>query len=42
MYLKRMELNIEMLGRGMAWFDTGNYDSLHAASKYIKTLENRQ
>ena len=26
----------------MAWFDIGKYDSLHAASTYIKTLENRQ
>ena len=41
-YLKKMELNVEMLGRGMAWFDTGNCDSLHAASTYIKTLESRQ
>ncbi len=42
MYLKEKSLHVEILGRGTAWLDTGNHDSLHEASGYIKTLENRQ
>ena len=30
------------MGRGMTWLDTGNFDALHEASSYIRTLENRQ
>ena len=30
------------MGRGIAWLDAGTFDSLHEASSYIKTLENRQ
>ena len=42
MYLEEKSLHVEIMGRGTAWLDTGNNDSLHEASGYIKTLENRQ
>ena len=42
MYLIEKSLHVEIMGRGTAWLDTGNHDSLHEASGYIKTLENRQ
>ncbi len=42
MYLHEKSLHVEIMGRGTAWLDTGNNDSLHEASGYIKTLENRQ
>ena len=42
MYLREGKLNVELLGRGMAWLDTGTFDSLSDASSYIRTLENRQ
>lgn len=41
-YLSDGLLNVEIMGRGMAWFDTGTFESLHEAGSYIKTLENRQ
>lgn len=41
-YLERGDLNVELLGRGFAWLDTGTYDSLHEASGFIETLEKRQ
>jgi len=41
-YLNDMSLNVEIMGRGMAWLDTGTFDSLHEAGSYIRTLENRQ
>ena len=41
-YLKDRKLKVELMGRGMAWLDTGTYDSLNEASTYIRTLENRQ
>ena len=41
-YLKEEKLNVESFGRGMAWFDTGKFESLHEASSYVRTLENRQ
>ena len=41
-YLERQELRIEMLGRGMAWLDTGTHDSLLEASSFIATVEKRQ
>ena len=41
-YLKRGELRTELLGRGIAWLDTGTHDSLLDASNFIQTLEQRQ
>lgn len=41
-YLKKGALNIQLLGRGFAWLDTGTYDSLITASTFIKTIEERQ
>jgi len=41
-YLERGDLNVEILGRGIAWLDTGTHDSLLAASNYIATIEKRQ
>ena len=41
-YLERGKLQVEVLGRGHAWLDTGTYDSLIEASTYIQTLEKRQ
>ncbi|MCG2581722.1 MAG: glucose-1-phosphate thymidylyltransferase RfbA [Marinobacter sp.] len=41
-YLERGDLNVELLGRGYAWLDTGTYDSLHEAAGFIETLEKRQ
>lgn len=41
-YLQEEKLNVEIIGRGTAWLDTGTIDSLHQASSYIRTLENRQ
>ncbi|CAI8175034.1 MAG: Glucose-1-phosphate thymidylyltransferase 1 [Prochlorococcus marinus str. MIT 9215] len=41
-YLTDGQLKVELMGRGMAWLDTGTCDSLHEASSYIRTLEHRQ
>jgi glucose-1-phosphate thymidylyltransferase len=41
-YLERGQLTTELLGRGMAWLDTGTHDSLLEASLFIQTLEKRQ
>lgn len=41
-YLEAGLLRVELMGRGMAWLDTGTPDSLHEAAAYIRTLEHRQ
>ncbi len=41
-YLEDGQLRVELMGRGMAWLDTGTCDSLHDAGSYIRTLEHRQ
>ncbi len=41
-YLERGELRTELMGRGMAWLDTGTHDSLLQASNFIQTIEHRQ
>ena len=41
-YLKRNELKVELLGRGMAWLDTGTHDGLLEASNFIETIQKRQ
>ena len=42
MYLDDGQLKVELMGRGMAWLDTGTCDSLNDAGGYIRTLEHRQ
>lgn len=42
LYLDEGLLRVELMGRGMAWLDTGTPDSLHDAASYIRTLEHRQ
>ncbi len=41
-YLARKSLSVELLGRGMAWLDTGTYQGLADASNFIATIQNRQ
>ena len=41
-YLRQGELNVEIMGRGYAWLDTGTHDSLMEAGQFIATLEKRQ
>jgi glucose-1-phosphate thymidylyltransferase len=41
-YLDRGQLNVEVMGRGMAWLDTGTHESLLDASQFIATIEKRQ
>ncbi|MEO6697999.1 MAG: glucose-1-phosphate thymidylyltransferase RfbA [Paraperlucidibaca sp.] len=41
-YLDRGDLNVELLGRGFAWLDTGTHDSLIEAGMYVQTIEKRQ
>ncbi len=42
LYLEEGKLNVEIMGRGYAWLDTGTHDSLLEAAQFIATLENRQ
>jgi glucose-1-phosphate thymidylyltransferase len=41
-YLKQNQLNVELLGRGVAWFDTGTHESLLQACNFIQTIQERQ
>jgi glucose-1-phosphate thymidylyltransferase len=41
-YLNKHQLNVELMGRGMAWLDTGTHESLLEAGQFIATIENRQ
>ena len=41
-YLRRGDLNVELLGRGFAWLDTGTHSSILEASQFVHTLEKRQ
>ncbi|KDN28615.1 glucose-1-phosphate thymidylyltransferase [Vibrio fortis] len=42
MYLEQGNLNVQLLGRGFAWLDTGTHASLHEASSFVQTIENVQ
>ncbi len=42
LYLEEQRLNVELMGRGYAWLDTGTHESLLEASMFIQTIENRQ
>lgn len=41
-YLERGDLNVDLLGRGFAWLDTGTHDSLLEASSFVQTIQHRQ
>ena len=41
-YLEKGQLDVELMGRGFAWLDTGTHDSLHEASSFIATVQKRQ
>lgn len=41
-YLNQKQLNVQVLGRGFAWLDTGTHDSLLDASQFVQTIEHRQ
>jgi glucose-1-phosphate thymidylyltransferase len=42
MYMQRGDLNVELLGRGFAWLDTGTHESLLEAAMFVETIEKRQ
>ena len=42
MYLNKGDLNVELLGRGFAWLDTGTMDSLVEAATFVQMVEKRQ
>ncbi|MEL0638707.1 glucose-1-phosphate thymidylyltransferase RfbA [Marinomonas sp. TI.3.20] len=42
MYLQQNKLNVQMLGRGFAWLDTGTHESLLEAAQFVETIEKRQ
>lgn len=41
-YLEKNQLNVQCLGRGIAWLDTGNHDALLASAQFVQTIEKRQ
>lgn len=41
-YMRRGELSVQLLGRGFAWLDTGNHESLQQASSYVQAIQERQ
>ena len=42
LYLERGDLHVELMGRGIAWLDTGTHDSLLEASSFVQAVETRQ
>jgi glucose-1-phosphate thymidylyltransferase len=42
LYLEQNQLNVELLGRGFAWLDTGTFEALQQAALFVETLQNRQ
>ncbi|MBT4735385.1 MAG: glucose-1-phosphate thymidylyltransferase, partial [Candidatus Marinimicrobia bacterium] len=42
MYMERGDLNVELLGRGFAWLDTGTHESFLEAAMFVETIEKRQ